>query len=224
MKRIIFLVVLLFALSIGIARAFEFDKTPNSYDRGDVSQYNASLNFLRLGLLEKAVETAFSIKDYELKWMMLYAISTDGYASRGKIEEAVALMEEVIDIFKEVSGVRKNFESYLNSNGQRFMGDVIVAAVEGGYWEKSLPVFSKLSRQFYYFQAVEKVILRLPNKEVIEDFLAKMDYSHILSWDNSFMYFKGSYHLIILWDDNREVRTTYHKLTQKQQREFLSSR
>lgn len=232
MKRIIFLVlVALFFAIQGGAQAFEFDKSPNTYDKRDTKQLNTSLGLLRSGSLEEAVEATSLIRDYELKWMMLYAISTDGYASRGEIEKAVALMEEAVAIFRKVTNIEslvgdsEQVESYFEAIRQKFFEDIIIAAVEAGYLEKSLSVFSKISRPYYHLQAIEKVIARLPNKEVVEDFLAKMSYKLVSSNGQKMasLYFKDPYYLIILWDDNKDVRIAYHKLTKKQLRELLDS-
>ena len=227
MKRIL---IVIFALAL-ISQAFghTFDKSPSRYDSEDIRTYIKVLTFLRNGELEEGEKTSQFIRDYELRWMALYAISVDGYASRGETEKAVTLMEKVMVIFKEVTNVerfKEDFESYFEGINQKFLEDVIMAAVESGHWEKSLFVFPKISRTFYRLQTIEKVVLRLPNKKVAENFLLKMDYKLTHRY-NSISSYKNQYDLIILYGIETGVEKAFivfHKLTPLQSQEFKESR
>lgn len=106
MKRIFVIAVVLFALLIApAAQGHEFDKSNHLYDPKDIKKHYDSLNLLRAGQLEEAAKTANSIEDFELRWWILYIIATEGYASQGKVDEAVVLMDKVMIIFRKVTNV-----------------------------------------------------------------------------------------------------------------------
>ena len=74
MKKILSLsVVLLFVLLIApVAQSHTFDDSHHLYDPEDALIYKSSLKFLNEGKIEEAVAAADLIKDYELKWWILY--------------------------------------------------------------------------------------------------------------------------------------------------------
>lgn len=222
MKRMLVLVVLFLLLLIvpDFSHGHIFNKSPSRYDPEDVRTYKKVFSFLRKGKLEEGEKTSQSIKDYELRWMALYAIATDGYASRGEIEKAIALIEKVMVIFKEVTNVEKfkeDFEFYFEGINQKFFEDIMIAAVENGHWGKSLSVFPKISRPFYRLQTIEKVILRLPNKKVVETFLAEMNYK-LTHQDNSISSYKNQHdqNLVVLYGMETGIEKAFiafHELT-----------
>lgn len=229
MKKILVVLFFLLLIAPDVVYGHIFDKSQSRYDPEDVRTYIKVFSLLREGKLEEGVEKSQFIKDYELRWMALYAIATDGYASRGEMEKAVALMEKVMVIFREVTNVerfKEDFESYFQGIEHKFLEDVIVAAVENGHWEKSLSVFPKISRLYYRLQMIEKVVLRMPNKKIVENFLAKMDYK-LIHKHNSISSYKDQYDLIILYGVETGIEKAFiafHKLTPFQFREWLESR
>lgn len=207
----------------GASFAFEFDKTPNRYDRQDVRVYENVLELVRGSRLEEAEKVVCDIKDYELRWMGYYLIAMDGYASQGKIDKAVELVNEIKRLMNEL--VVYPQEDLFEGTRQQFLGHVIISAVENGHWKESLRIFSLLTRPFYYFQGVENVVLRLPDKTTVEEFLSQSQFNYhpFHRQSTKRVVYKNSHFLMVVYGQDDEVIGVAHLFTPKDLKKLKES-
>lgn len=221
MKRIALLlllavVVLITDLSLA-ALAAEYhlpfarsDNVLKEYDAEDIEKLNQILNLIYAGNLENAETIIPLIKDNELRWTGIYYIAVEGYASRGNIEKAVSLIDEmIIDNYREVEVSVSDQE--IQGQEQVYLRNIIIAAVRGDYWEKTLKVFPNLLPP-YDDTAVETTVLFLKERKVFERFLGHLDYRisnrnrSLLTYENK----KGSYLRISYREDTKQIEDIYH--------------
>lgn len=199
---------------------YEFDKTPLRYDAEDIKFYKNVLSLVREGKLEEAEKVVLEIKDYELRWMGYYLIAMDGYASQGKTDKAVELVGEIKRLMDELVVIPG--EDIFEGVRQKFLGHVIISAVESGHWQESLRIFPLLSRPFYYFQGVENAVLRLPNKTAVEEFLSHLKYRLFYGKSRRVVY-KNSHYLMVVYGQKDKVLQVFHWFSPRDLRKLIES-
>lgn len=195
MKRIFLISLMICVLSgTGVYAETDTSSGDHRYDKEDVAHYENVLRAVREMKLDEAADSVPQIKDLELRGMAYYLLAADGYASQGKMEQAIVLMRDAVQSLKQVSGTMEENEEISGPAAQtfiryyeKFITDIVVATAEsraaGNLDEKTareniVRALDEIGMVYYRLMAIEKAVLRLPDRNETERLLQDLAYVH----------------------------------------------